>query len=301
MAYTIYGPDKNFLGIQESHKFEFEKAKIVIQSLPYEHTSSYLSGSDKGPQAILEASHFVEFYDEETDDEAYNKHGICTLAPWDFQGKVNKDAMDYIRTVTSEILQHDKFLISLGAEHSVTYGIVQAFAQKFRDMIVLQIDAHSDLRMEYQGNPYSHASVMARIFDMSIPIVQVGIRAQCKEEAALRKANPDTIATFYAHQIHQNDLWQSSVIELLQNKKVYVTIDADGFDPSVMPAVGTAEPNGLSWFQVTSLLKNVAQHCDVVGFDILEIAPREGDIITEYHSAKLLYKFVSYLSHFQKI
>ena len=201
--------------------------------------------------------------------------------------------MKRISEQTKSLLDLNKFVVSLGAEHTVTGGIVTAFKEKYPNMCVLQIDAHSDLRAAYQGNPYSHASVMARVHDMGVPMVQVGIRAQCKEEADLRKANP-SIQTWYAHQIHQNPNWIQECIEAL-GEEVYVTIDADGFDPSVAPAVGTAEPGGLSWFQGLDLLRVVAASKNVIGFDIVEIAPREGDTLTEFTMAKLCYKFMSYL------
>lgn len=295
------GPDKNFLGIDNPELYRFDSSKIVIQSAPYEHTSSYLTGSKLGPKAVLEASHFVEFYDEETRAEAFSKHGICTLEPYDFNGLVNKDAMDFVAEKTSQLLDANKFVVTIGAEHSITFGLVQAFVKKFPDLIVLQIDAHSDLRWAYHDNPYSHASVMARVFEAGVPMAQVGIRAQCIEEAKLIDDNPNQIHTWFAHQVHANLNWIDEVMAVLKDRPVYVTIDADGFDPSVMPAVGTAEPNGLSWFQGTQLLKKVAENCNVVGFDIVELAPREGDILTEFNCAKLLYKHISYLSHYNKI
>jgi len=285
--------ENTFLAPPEGQLAQLDHSKVAIQLLPYEHTSSYHEGSYKGPSSIIEASHYVEFYDEETDTECYKEIGVATLEELDFQGDVDAAAMKRISEQTKSLLDLNKFVVSLGAEHTVTGGIVAAFKEKYPNMCVLQIDAHSDLRAAYQGNPYSHASVMARIHDMGVPMVQIGIRAQCKEEADLRKANP-SIQTWYAHQIHQNPNWIQECIEAL-GEEVYVTIDADGFDPSVAPAVGTAEPGGLSWFQGLDLLKAVAASKNVIGFDIVEIAPREGDTLTEFTMAKLCYKFMSYL------
>ena len=297
----ILGPDKNFLGIEDPKLYEYKHAKVVIQSAPYEHTSSYLKGSDKGPAEVIKASHFVEFYDEETDHEAFRKMGISTIKPYNFGKKVNKEAMEFLYGKTAEHIANDKFVVTIGAEHSISAPLIKAHKDKYPNLKCLQIDAHSDLREAYQGNKYSHASVMARVFDMGVPMTQVGIRAQCIEEAQLIKNNPEVIKTWYAHQVHESQYWVNSVVETLEGCPVYVTIDADGFDPSVMPAVGTAEPNGLTWNQGTSLLKAVAQRCNVVGFDIVELAPRKGDILTEFNCAKLLYKFISYLSHNNKI
>lgn len=282
----------NFLGLQDSSLYSYEKSKVVIQQLPYEHTSSYLSGSAKGPEAIIKASEFVECYDEETEREIVNKVGIATLPAVDFTGKVNEDAVNLIEAETSSLLKDNKFVISLGAEHTVTYGIVKAFSRKYSNLTVLQIDAHSDLRSTYHDNKYSHACVMARIHEMGLTICQAGIRAQCKEEAELIKS-ADNIHTFYAHQIRKNPLWIEELIFPMSNN-VYITIDADGFDPSVIPAVGTAEPNGLFWTETTELLKAVCRERNVVGFDIVECAPQQGSIISEYTLAKLAYKLIGY-------
>lgn len=291
--------ENNFLGITEQELYSYNSCKVVIQSAPYEHTSSYLQGSNIGPSAIIEASHYVEFFDEETAQEAYKKLGIATLEPMDFEGKVNKDAIDLIEAETLKHLNQNKFVVSLGAEHTVSLGFVKAFQQKFEDFSVLQIDAHSDLRSAYNDNPYSHASVLARIHDLNIPICQVGIRAQCKEEYDLIQSSP-LINTWYAHMIQENDDWMEDCVNALKDK-VYITIDADGFDPSVMPAVGTAEPGGLMWHQGLKFLKLVAEKKQIIGFDIVECAPKEGEILTQFNLAKLLYKILGYCCHYQKL
>lgn len=291
--------EENFLGITEPELFAYDSSKIVIQSAPYEHTSSYLQGSQFGPEEMLKASHFVEFYDEETDQEAYSKYGIATVPAMNFDGIVNAEAIALIEKETLIHLNNNKFVVSFGSEHSVTYGFVKAFQQKFSRFSVLQIDAHSDLREAYHDNPYSHASVMARVHDMGLPICQVGIRAQCKEESDLIKSSP-LINTWYAHQIQENDAWMDACIDKLEDK-VYVTIDADGFDPSVMPAVGTAEPGGLMWHQGLKFLKKVAEKKQIIGFDLVEIAPKEGEILTQFNLAKLCYKLISYISYYNKI
>ena len=284
--------DDNFLGIPEANLYEFESSSIVIQSAPYEHTSSYLAGSDKGPEAIIEASHYVEFYDEELGQETYKKLGICTLPAINFEGKVDADAVAIIEQATQSLVDANKFVLSLGAEHTVTLGFFKPHYQKYPGAGLLQIDAHSDLRLAYHNNPYSHASVMARIHDLGANLYQIGIRAQCKEEAELIQSS-ERINTWYAHQIAANAQWQDEVIAALPSQ-VYLTIDADGFDPSVMPAVGTAEPGGLQWYETLTFLKKVCTQKEIIGFDIVECAPKEGEILTQFNLAKLAYKIIGY-------
>lgn len=284
--------DQAFLAIPEADLATYEKAKVVIQQIPYEHTSSYLTGSDKGPAAMLAASHFVEFWDEELEMESYKKVGIATLESLDFTNTFDSDAIALIEKQTDALLMDDKFVVSLGAEHSITYGFVKSHAKKYKDLSILQFDAHSDLREAYHGNPFSHASVMSRINDMKLPIVQIGIRAQCKEEADVIKSSPN-IHTFYAHKIRRNPNWMRDAINHLSSN-VYITIDADGFDPSVIPAVGTAEPNGLFWIETLDFLREVFASRNVVGFDIVECAPMEGSILSEYTLAKLAYRLIGY-------
>ncbi|MFM2135965.1 MAG: agmatinase [Bacteroidota bacterium] len=289
---NVLSNEEGFLALPEAELTAYDKARYVIQQIPYEHTSSYLEGSAKGPAAIVSASHFVEFYDEELDCETYRSCGIATLPALDFSGKVDADAVALIEQQTSRLLADGKYVISLGAEHTVTNGFVQAFAKKYKNLTVVQIDAHSDLRMEYHGNPYSHASVMARIHDQGINLVQIGIRAQCKEEADLIRSS-DRIHTYYAHAIRKDASWMDKLLNDC-TENVYVTIDADGFDPSIMPAVGTAEPNGLFWVETLEFLRKLFEKKNVVGFDIVECAPMDGSILSEYTLAKLTYRMIGY-------
>lgn len=294
----VLGTEHNFLGLEEEKLYSFENAKYIIQSAPYEHTSSYLEGSAKGPAAIIEASKYVEFYDEELGVETVRTAPIATLKAIDFTGKYDKDAVDLIASETEKILDAGKIAVSFGAEHTVTYGFVQAYAKKYDNLTVLQIDAHSDLRESYHDNIYSHASVMARVKDMGINLCQAGIRAQCIEEAEEIKRNPK-IHTYYAHQIRQNSNWVKDIVNDM-TENVYISIDADGFDPSIMPAVGTAEPNGLFWNETLDLLRETCKNKNVVGFDIVECAPMEGTILSEYTLAKLAYRIIGYMETFKK-
>ena len=292
MAFYALSPKENFLGI-EKELSSFEDSKVVIQSLPYEHTSSYQHGSKNGPKSILEASHYVEFYDEELDQETYKNIGICTLKELEFNGKVNEKAIELIEQSTNALLRENKFIVSLGAEHTVTLGIVKAYANKYKKLSILQIDAHSDLRQEYEGNTYSHACVMARVNELKIPITQVGVRAQCKEEAELIKAT-NSITTIYNHHLSDKN-WIDDVIDSLSDE-VYITIDADGFDPQLISAVGTPEPGGLKWDQGLDLFRALAHSGKkVVGFDVVEVLPREGEILTQYCMSQLIYKILGYL------
>lgn len=286
----------NFLGIAEKQLHDYKTSKYVIQSVPYEHTSSYLAGSDKGPKAIIKASQFVELYDEELDKETYRNCGIATLPSIKFSKKdVDERAVALIEKETTKLLNDNKYVVSLGAEHTVTFGFVRAFAKKYKHLTVVQIDAHSDLRETYNNNKYSHASVMKRVHDMEVNLVQVGIRAQCIEEAQLIKSSKK-INTYYAHQIRKDSKWADKAIANC-TENVYLTIDADGFDPSIMPAVGTAEPNGLFWNETLEFLRKLTQKKNVVGFDIVECAPLKGNIISEYTLAKLAYRIIGYLEN----
>ncbi len=284
---------ENFLGIEDSEFCEYNSSRFVIQSAPYEHTSSYLAGSAKGPSAIIEASHYVEFYDEELDQESFRFGGLATLPAMEFGSKVDADAIALIEDNTRKLLDDGKFVISLGAEHTVTFGFVKPHAEKYSNLSVLQIDAHSDLRQSYNDNIWSHASVMARVNELGLNIVQIGIRAQCREESDLIK-NSGNIHTYYAHNIRNDANWMDKAISDLTDN-VYITIDADGFDPSVIPHVGTAEPNGLFWNETIRFIEKVVQQKNVVGFDIVEVAPVDGYTLSEFTLAKLLYKILGFV------
>ncbi len=286
--------NKNFLGISEPELCNYRNAKFVIQSIPYEHTSSYLQGSAKGPAAIIEASQFVEFYDETLDEEVYRKNPIATLEPMKFGKKVNADAVAHIEEETKKLLKDKKFVVSLGAEHTITVGLVKAHMAFYKNISVLQLDAHSDLRDTYHNNKYSHASAMARVHELGVPLTQIGIRAQSMDEAKLIKSSMK-IHTFYAHKIKENPNWMNVAVDTL-NENVYITVDADGFDPSIVPAVGTAEPNGLLWHETIEFLHRVFKKKKVIGFDIVECAPIKGQILSEYLLAKLAYRMIAFAS-----
>jgi agmatinase len=286
---------EGFLGLTEPKDMAYEYSGVVIQQIPYEQTSSFIKGSKMGPEKILACSPYLEFYDEETDSESCFKTGICTLESMPLGEKVYKEAVDAITSESLKLLKDGKFLISLGAEHTVTYGLFKAHQEMYPNCGILQLDAHSDLRMTYEGTPWSHACVMARIHELNQPeIIQLGIRAQCKEEAALIRESQN-IHTYYDHQISgQLDDYIEEIIELLP-EHVYITIDADGFDPGIIPAIGTAEPGGLQWHDTLRLLQAVCTEKKVIGFDVVELAPKEDSVLSEYSLAKLVYKMHNYL------
>jgi agmatinase len=293
--FKTLGIKGNFLGIEKEIS-SFDSSRIVVLPAPYEHTVSYGGGTRRGPAGILKASQYVEFYDEELDRELCRDVGIATLPPLLFGRKVDAQALKAIYQTVRGLLQADKFVVTLGGEHTISWAPVKAHLERYPGLSVLQFDAHSDLRDEYQGSRYSHACVMARIAEIVDParIVQVGIRAQCIEEA--RFIRDRGITTLYAHDIrrrHSEQDWQDAVLERL-TEHVYVTFDVDGFDPSIMSSTGTPEPNGLFWAEVMHLLQRVAGRHLIVGCDVVELAPVNGQAHPDLTAAKLTYKLMNY-------
>ncbi len=283
----------NFLGIEKEFS-SYGNSKIAIYSAPLENTVSYGSGTKNGPKEILKASHYVEFYDEEMDGELCFEKGIATLPINCFDKLSSKLAINKIEKDVANILTDEKFVVMLGGEHTVTLGSVSAHHKKYDNLSILQFDAHSDLRDSYGGNKYSHASVMRRVYEFNKNIVQVGIRAQCKEEADLIKS--EKIKTFYMRDIRSEKLkvkWRKNVIDSLTDK-VYITFDIDGFDPSIVPATGTPEPGGLFWDETLNLIKLVGKKKNIVGFDVVELAPSKHHTASNYITAKLVYKILNY-------
>jgi agmatinase len=259
----------------------------VIVPVPYDGTSTWHKGADAGPQALLEASAAVELYDIETAREPW-RDGIRTLAALDVPS--DPEAMSsVVRKTVAALLERGELPVVLGGEHSVTIGAVDAAADRFDDLTVLQIDAHADTREEYEGSSHNHACVMARARERC-PIVQVGIRAVDASEMP----GLDADRVFWAHDIvgAADDAWMDEVAGLLTGH-VYVTIDLDAFDPSLIPATGTPEPGGLEWYPVNRLLRRVARASRVVGFDVVELLPAEGHHASAFAAAKLVHRFLA--------
>ncbi len=284
---------KNFLGIKKKYS-KYNNSEIVIIQAPLEKTVSYGKGTKGGAKAILEASHYVEFFDEELNREICFEKGICSLDEIKFGNLSIKKSINKIYKEVKTHLENDKFVVTLGGEHSLSSAPIKAHFEKFDNLSILQIDAHSDLRNSYEGSKYSHASVMARVAEFTKDIVQVGIRAQCKEEYDFIKENK--IKTFYAREIRENKYgrnWQSIVVNELK-ENVYITFDVDGLDPSVISATGTPEPGGLFWDETMSLLKQIGKSKNIVGFDVVELAPTKKDVSSNFNTAKLVYKLLNY-------
>jgi len=274
----------NFGGIPKKYS-DLKNSKVVIVPVPYDGTSTWIKGADKGPDAILEASANMELYDIESNSEIY-KIGIHTAksvnektSPEKMTDAVYKETKKYVGKYHT---------IVIGGEHSVSFGTIKAHYEKFKDMCVLQIDAHSDLRPIYEGSKYNHACVMARTIELC-KVVHVGIRSQCTEE--MDNVVPENI--FYAHQIVGNNKWYNKAINRL-SKNVYITIDLDGFDPSIMPSTGTPEPGGLDWYSVINFLQLVYKNRNVVGFDIVELCPNINNKAPNFLASKLIYKMIGY-------
>ncbi len=263
-----------------------DHSRVVVVPVPYDRTSTWNKGSDKGPEAIIEASTHMELYDIETDSQVYQK-GIYTDEAVD----VKLPPEDMVKAVRERVQRHienDKFVVVVGGEHSVSIGAVGAHVVNNPDITVLQLDAHCDLRGEYKGSRYNHACVMARIAEF-FPIMQVGVRSMDSSELQALDKN----RVVFAEDINKNKDWIRKIISKLSDT-VYITIDLDVFDPSIMPSTGTPEPGGLLWYDVLELLRAVFEGKDVVGFDVVELCPDERNKAPDFLAAKLIYKLLSY-------
>lgn len=264
----------------------YETSKIVILPIPYDKTSTWGKGADKGPEAIIDASANMELYDIETDSTPY-LNGIFTDKPIITNSSPDKMVIDAKKAVEKH-LSNNKFVVSIGGEHSVTNGPVQAYSKKFKNLSVLQLDAHTDLRPSYHGSKYSHASIMSRVKELC-PIVQVGIRSMDIEEK--KYFSKDRI--FFAKDIYNNDSWMDKAVSKL-SKDVYITIDLDVFDPSILPSTGTPEPGGMRYYHILNFLKKVIKQRNVVGFDVVELAPVKHERSSDFLASKLIYSLLAY-------
>ncbi len=263
----------------------YEGASIAILPLPFDVSSTWMKGSEKGPEAIIEASANMELYDIETGTEVYRR-GIFTCEPI-----VAGDALEMIeksRGKAAEILNDGKFVVALGGEHTVSLGVIWACHERYPGMSVLHLDAHADTRDTYQGDKYSHACVMARVRELTDDIVSVGIRSMDASEVE----GMDRASVFFAHDIQRHEGWEGEVVGKLADE-VYITIDLDVLDSGIMPSTGTPEPGGLGWYQVLNLLKAVTRQRTIVGFDVVELCPSDNKA-PDFLAAKLIYTLLSY-------
>ncbi len=271
----------------EIPEINYSQASVAILPVPFEKTTSFGKGAAHGPQAVLEVSPYLETYDEELEVEPFNA-GITTLPALNFSGPVEAD-FKIITNQVNRLLDDKKFVIAVGGEHSISFPLYRAYHAKFKDLTVIQFDAHADLRDQYQGTPFSHACVMRRIFSLNQKIVQLGIRALSKEEAELIKSS--SIQTWFAHQLDED--WPEKILNSL-SENVYLTFDVDFFDPAVLPATGTPEPGGFFWPETLKFLKKLFATKHVVGVDVVELSPQSGSRHSEFTVAKLIYKIIGY-------
>jgi agmatinase len=282
-----------FLGTEVAASYQ--TAKVVILPIPFEATTTYRNGCQNGPSAILHASQQVEYYDEELEQELWSV-GIFThsaIADTRSDRPVSSEYMLQVtQETTAQLIADGKFVIGLGGEHSITTGLVEAYRQANEPFTVVQIDAHGDLRHEYEGSIHNHACIMRRVVDMGLPTLQIGIRSICKEEADLIKAKQ--LPVFRAREIATQPDWMDRAIASIKTPKVFLTIDLDGIDPTLIPGVGTPEPGGLNWYSLMTFLRRVFENHDVIGCDVMELAPIADSVVSEFTAAKLVYKLIGY-------
>jgi agmatinase len=283
----------NFLGIpEEDHTLE--KSRVAVLPVPYERTVSYGVGTKNGPGAILEASHYVELYDDELDEEPY-RIGIHTLPAWLPDNMEPASCVEELEAAVAGLVAKDKFVLTLGGEHSIARGPIGAHAARYSNLSILHFDAHGDLRDEYEGQKFSHACAARRWVELDLPTVQVGIRSISREEVEFVRSKGN-IRVVSNREMHRSDEWMDGAFGLL-NDDVYVTFDVDFFDGSLVPGTGTPEPGGATYDQALRILRRVVADHRIVGADVVEHSPVAGNRAPDFMIAKLCYKLLSY-AHF---
>jgi agmatinase len=266
--------------------YNYQESEIIIVPVPYDETSTWMKGADKGPDAILEASVNLEFYDIETSSEAHLK-GINTIAPLSEKESPQK-LVNAVYSKTCSLISEKKFPVIIGGNHTVSIGAIKAFSESFENLTILQLDAHTDLRQIYEGSEFNHACAMARAREYA-PILQVGVRSMSVEE--LPFVQRDRI--FYSHELYYDKSLYKKVLDKL-TENVYITIDLDVFDPSIMPSTGTPEPGGPAYFELMHFLRDVIKARNVVGFDVVELCPSATNKSPDFIAAKIIYQLLSY-------
>ncbi|TSE05363.1 agmatinase [Aquimarina algiphila] len=276
---------KTYAGIPEQYA-GYDKSKVVLIPVPYDGTSTWGKGADKGPEAFLHASENMELYDIETNSEVY-KQGIYLAKA--VSENTSPDVMvSAVHDTVKNNIKRNKFVTLVGGEHSISIGAIRAFDECFEDLTVVQIDAHADLRKEYEGSKYNHACALFEA-NQNTNLIQVGIRSMDASEKLVM--NEDQV--FFAHELATDDYWMDNAIELMTDN-VYITFDLDALDPSILPSTGTPEPGGLLWYETLEFLKKIFDEKNVVGFDIVELCPNKDDKSSDFATAKLYYKMLSY-------
>lgn len=284
--------EQGFLGLEADDAGNPDDAKAVIVPFGLEKTTSYGGGTAKGPEALIKASHQVELFDEEVWREPFRNYGVATL-PEPAMAPGLEDCLDTLEGIVREIIGQDRFPMVIGGEHSLTAGAIRPFVETYDDLVVLQFDAHADLRDGYDGERYSHAAAMRRVLDHDgVSLVSVGIRNISAEEIPFLEENEKRISIFWAKDKASWDIGE--IVRQIEGKKVYITFDLDGFDSSLMPATGTPEPGGLFFQDALDILGAVSKKADIVGADIVELAPIEGMHAYDFLAAKLCYKMLTY-------
>jgi agmatinase len=278
---------RKFLG-EENNFDNPEKAFGVVVPFPFEFSTSYGAGTANGPGAIIEASQYVELYDEVFDQEIY-KNGILTSRSIKLTNNPEQ-SLQKIEDHVRKYLTKDKFIVALGGEHSISRAVFAPFHEKYDNLSILQLDAHADLRYSYEDSIYSHASVMRRIWEINRNIVQCGIRSLSEEEAVFIKENQ--INTFFAHMLKDKNNWDEVISRL--NKNIYLTIDVDFFDPAIVPSTGTPEPGGFFWDETIHFLEKLFFKKNVVGCDVVELSPIQNIHHADFMIAKLVYKIFGF-------
>ncbi len=266
--------------------YNYNESRIIIVPVPYDETTTWMKGADKGPDAILDASVNLEFFDVETFSEAHLS-GIHTIAPV-LEKETPQKLVNAVRDKVISLLSENKFPVIIGGNHTVSIGAFKAFSGRFLNLSILQLDAHADLRQVYEGSEFNHACAMARARECA-PVVQVGIRSMSAEEVPY--FDKDTM--FFAHDLYYNkDLYCKALDKLSEN--VYVTIDLDVFDPSLIPSTGTPEPGGPPYMELMHFLRDVIKSRNVVGFDVVELCPSSANKVPDFVAAKIIYQLLSY-------
>lgn len=285
---------EGFLGVADGP--ETDGAGVVVLPVPFEQTSSYGHGSSQGPAQIIEASHQVEIFDTALGFEPYAAASIQTLPPLPLDDIAGAAVTEQVEQAVRHWLASGKRVVTLGGEHTTAVGAIKAHVDFFHEVTIVQLDAHSDLRASYEGDPWSHACTMARVLDFHANIAQVGIRSESREEREF--ADAQGLPVFRAEELHRRDKadedWIGDIIRATAGQ-VYVTLDCDVFDPAIIPATGTPEPAGLTWQQVDALLARLCAERDVVGFDVCELAPIDGLHHPQFIIAKLIYRLIGYM------
>ncbi|MBI4040499.1 MAG: agmatinase [Deltaproteobacteria bacterium] len=279
----------HFLGLEKEFS-DYAPSKTVVIPAPFEASTSYQQGTSRGPQSVITASHQVETFDIELGQDCHTQ-GIHTLAELAVQGKSAKTACDLLYKETKKILDDGKWPIMLGGEHTISYGLFQALFERYPDLSIFHIDAHTDMREAYEGNPYSHASILYLIRKQCKKTVHVGIRSMCEEEALYVKKN--NIPVYYDFETRKTGLPQDEILGHL-SKNVYITVDVDGLSPQVVPSTGTPEPGGLGYYETLDVLKKIFKSKNVVGMDFVEMMPIPNVVYGDFAVAKIIYKCIGY-------